>query len=806
MKNIKLFINVLISSILLSAIIFDTIEINIIQYYLFMFSMWILLFINYNMKKNLKIFDLFIIVSLGNFSSYVLIKILDNKGFNKNILWIICFLSIISIISNIFYSNKKEVLNESENLFFKRKRDLERLSNYLDMFDIVGINAMWGAGKSFLVDKLKENIKEEYEIIEIDILACNFNELQLILIKEIEKVMYRNKIVSKYSNKLKDFLANGTIISRFKNLIFTTTNSFSETIKEFQNELNKIDKKIVIIYEDIDRISDEGVIKNIFALSEKLSNENIKIIYQYHEEKLKELGFSPIYLEKYIQFKMNLTEINFFEILALVFQENNFDKNIIQLDDFNFLKEYSQKNRNNSLEKELGINKTMYFKLSNISIRRVKNFLKELNGILKYEEYENHKETVISFFILKHFISTEYEKLNIEEGLLETFKFKVNSKSYTITELINIYKSDELGGIDNDFINKVFSDEENKNIEQNLMNYCILKLFDYNCDINNQINNEGNVEKRLKLIVEESIDLLEARNDNVKKDQLIWNLLANGKSKYTDYEYVGNEFIEDVLNQPEDKRDIAYEKFKDRLFKEDLTRDNETIFKLGVPRFIELFKSFRVLNVTSKKQISLIDFYFRNKEIDVISKELIQNMNYCGLKTNKEYIHILNKISKLNVIGNLNFEDCFAKFLKKFIGALSRQGYINTINYYMINNEKIIEKDNDEVIKELRIIIEKINKLKDEIIANFEFEELEYDLNVIIKFLNKMIVLINYENKFIDEKRSFFNTEMKSIHMNQKEFDRLKNIEDKDDFREELRKSYLNEEITAHEIKELLDS
>ncbi|MFT8351804.1 P-loop NTPase fold protein [Clostridium saccharoperbutylacetonicum] len=54
----------------------------------------------------------------------------------------------------------------SENLIYKRNKDLERLKDYFKEFNIVGV---WGSGKSFVINELKKHIKEEYEIIENNI-------------------------------------------------------------------------------------------------------------------------------------------------------------------------------------------------------------------------------------------------------------------------------------------------------------------------------------------------------------------------------------------------------------------------------------------------------------------------------------------------------------------------------------------------------------------------------------------------------------------------------------------------------------
>ena len=799
MENVKLFVNRLLKTIVLSSIIFYTVKIDIVQYFLIIFVVWFWLFWNYNMKKSIGIFDISIITILGNLLSYIFVnKIFYSEFINEKLTLtamtvISIFILIISSCSFYLDLSKNNNLNKKK-LMFKREKDLKRLLYYLDMFDIIGINAIWGAGKSFLVNELKKKINDEYEVIEIDILSCNLNELQVILIKEIEKIMYKHRIISKYSNNLKKFLVDEKSIEKVWNLIFSENYSYSETIKGFRDELSRINKKIVIIYEDIDRISDEKIIKNIFGLSEKLTNNNIKIIYQYDEDKLKAIGFKSDYLEKYIPYKMNLTEMNFFEIIKFVLKENNIDKAILEVSDFDFMKDYAQQNRYNILRDEFAMEKELYMNILNFSIRRIEHYIFELNIILKEEQYKKYKETVISFFFTKHFLPEVYEKLNIESGLLETLKFNSNLKSYTMMELISMYKS---GGVNKGEINDIFNDDENK------MHYCVLRLFNYN---NNLTVEESDYKKRLKAIMEEPIKKLENRIDNEKKDRLIWNLLENGKSKYTNYEYVGKKFIEDVLTKPRDKQVSSYSQFWENIFHADGNEiDNQTIFIMGVPNFIELFKSFRILDVTDEQKIALIDIYFKVDKVKEINIEFIQTINYCSLTTNKEYIHILNKISELNVIGNLNSEKCFSDFLKKYIKSLSNIRYIDTREFYNINGNDIIKENEKLIVRDLEKLIEKIDNLKNKITNSLQIKELEYNLETIIKFIKKMTELINCKTPIHNKEKNLVTTSWTSMLPNQDEFQRLKGlVNENGDFNNEIRKSYLNEKISVYEIDKLL--
>ncbi|AWK51611.1 hypothetical protein DIC82_11500 [Clostridium beijerinckii] len=800
MENIKLFVNRLIKTIILSSIIFNTVKINIVQYYLVILFIWFWLFWNYNMKKSKEIFDIAIITTLGNFVSYIYInKVLYSELINENFTWIgiaviSAFILIISSCSFFLNSYNYSKLNNNK-LIFKREKDLERLLYYLDMFNIIGINAIWGGGKSFLVNELKEKIKDEYEIIEIDILSCNLDELQIILIKEIEKIMYKHGIISKYSNNLKKFFIDQNNIQQVWNLIFAENYSYSETIKGFKEELRRINKKIVIIYEDIDRISDEKVIKRIFGLSEKLTTNNIKIIYQYDEAKLKELKFASGYLEKYIPYKMNLTEMNFFEIVKFVLKENGIDKDILEMKDFDFMRNHAQMYRYNILKDEFGMDKELYMNILNFSVRSVEHYIFELNIILKDEEYKKEKETVISFFFIKHFLPDIYEKLNIENGLLETLKFNFESNSYTITELISMYKLKELN---NEKINEIFNDDQNK------INYCISRLFNYN---NDQIIEESDYKNKLNSRMEEPIKGLKNRINNEKKDRLIWNLLENGKSKDTNYEYVGKRFINEVLIKPKDEQISAYGEFWDSIFYLDSKEvDNGTIFLMGVPSFVELFKAFRILDATDEQEIALIDCYFQIENITDINTEFIQTINYCALKTNREYVYILNKINQLNIIGNLNFEKSFSDFIKKYIGALSKHGYINTNEYYYINGSNHIKEESKEhIIKELQKISNKINDLKNTISNHIQINELECDLETIIEFINKIIEIVSCNTPFENKEKNSIRSSWSSKFRNQNEYERLKGIlSENSDFNNEIKESYLSGKITVYEIDKLL--
>lgn len=91
---------------------------------------------------------------------------------------------------------------------------------------------------------------------------------------------------------------------------------------------------------------------------------------EYDVENLKELGFDRKYIEKYIPYVVNLTEISLQSLLKVFWDtRKNFSK-------FHFL--YLDVFMSESICKCLGIPQAFAWQWERISVRKVKVFLKEL--------------------------------------------------------------------------------------------------------------------------------------------------------------------------------------------------------------------------------------------------------------------------------------------------------------------------------------------------------------------------------------------------------------------------------------------
>lgn len=793
-----------LASLIISIIIFYPLNPKYIIYALVMLGVWVILLINYQLKKNSQFFYTAIIFCIANLIALVIAKQFIHHTLHWDwlniIICIVHTLVYLVILGLCIYFEKKRVINQVDNiaLFNRRRYDFERIKKYIETEDILGVNGIWGSGKSFLIARFKRYLNNtgKYIFIDVDLLSCNLDEIQTILLNEMERVLYEHKIMPTYSAKLKRLLHENVVYRYLYTLLMRDHTSYSEALTGFMQEISLLNKTIVIVYEDIDRITNVDIVKKIFSISEKLASKNIKIIYQYEESNLQKLGLEREYLEKYIPFVVNLTPIKFIEVLENVFQEQVIDQDILKVEDFNYLVQPIRSNY--YLEKALGISQTGSFQMDYVSIRMVKNLVKELVIILKEKELYNNREykrIVINFYVIKHFFTTIYEQLNLEKGLLETINFEYKGRQYTILELIAMRKiNEEIGGENGLSLDQLITIFEIKDNKEKLF---LLNLFEYNLEIED-------IKKGFQEIVNEPLQNITKKASNEKKNRLIWNLLCNGKSEYTNYEVAANKLVNQVFSHPKEKQKKAYAEFLDEMYygKNEKT-DNTTIFLIGIPQFISIAQALRVSSIAEENWKQFINFYFDYTEIKEIDLELIQILNYCSLDSKEVYIDILKRFNELNVVGNMNMQKSYKLFLKNYLQALSYLGYADTPGLWMLD----VPEDVTLRATEVEIVIEGIRRTITKMREKIDIQVIRMELDLIITFMNKNIEIVNSAQALM-AKEPKIHSEVSSKFIHQQEFDRLAELKrtvDKEQFMKELKQSYTRGCITAYEVHCLLE-
>lgn len=339
---------------------------------------------------------------------------------------------IILIFEILEYPKEILVKIDKDDLFRERKLDLYNIRNLLkeNKSNLLGIDALWGMGKTFLVNQLIKEENNNYRFIVIDVLSLNLDNTIDLLIKKINFFLLKDGIRSFNASRLLAILQN-----KYKPLytiLLDDDDSYYDIFESFKVGISRLRKPIVVIFDDVDRINQVDHLKKLFFISEKLSNSNngnLKFLMLYNSEKLVEQGFSEIYLQKYIPNKVRLTNMTFYSILnTLIVQD-------VKANSFINKNRYLIERILSRIYNPLNLLKTeevsVYFRDYH-NIRTIKFFLEELESVslTMSDSMQNQvtlRESLIIACYIKHFIPEIYNSLNTNLSLLDNLKIDVDN-------------------------------------------------------------------------------------------------------------------------------------------------------------------------------------------------------------------------------------------------------------------------------------------------------------------------------------------------------------------------------------------
>ncbi len=294
--------------------------------------------------------DLLSIVILGSFLSYVFngfcYKFLKNNIYKLKweqmlfLLLIPFFISISFLIRK--YQLKKEIIEDKTSLFVadkeiedenedrfnfteKAERFAERVFNNGSNESLVfGIEAPWGAGKSSFVNLCKKYLTKNYKN---KIIVYEFNPLRYEnqdkllekfiggLIMEIKQHIFVpeiNSLISKYSTLLRNIKTSFSFFG-FNISFPLNTDSIDNIIDRLETALKNIEKKIIIIVDDLDRLNYSSIKEVLFVIKKSFTFPNISYVLCYDidnisKPKTKNLIAEDIFefFEKFINIKISL--------------------------------------------------------------------------------------------------------------------------------------------------------------------------------------------------------------------------------------------------------------------------------------------------------------------------------------------------------------------------------------------------------------------------------------------------------------------------------------------------------------------
>lgn len=662
----------------------------------------LLLDLNFEIRKNKSRIQEFLVSSFANIFAFLLWKSYANKEYIS-----VCILILILYFFAVYvYSIMNSVSKEegSEELFSYRKADLKKALDRLgikndekngnekrgkeDSGNIIGIESPWGNGKTFFVQKLKAELgKENYAFVEIDVLAYNLDELPKVLVKELDKVLYENHIMSKFSSRLKDFFEKEKRLDVLYKLFGGKQYSYTETFHGFKSELKRINKTIVIIYEDIDRIIDRRLIKKIFYISEKLSCEKIKIIYQYSFKRLEEMKFDTIYVDKYIPYTITLSDV----VLEDIKNSRGKLKNIITDHDLSIIDpEYflTKMSSNPYLswrrdEPLISVEKIHNFLQKRYNIRTINHFFDDMKELLDSGHMEEYiqRRTMVAFFFLKRFLPEAYKELAVRRNLEDCFSIKFEDKIYNFYDF-HLFCTSKKSVITNEpapFDPEILADTNElaakrkkkvKDILNNSINiekYIAYFIFDYEYYLDYISDTKAGIN-------DEKIHLYNQQN------KMIWNLLSPRESAKSDYQRIVDEVKRSIFTGKPASMEIS------TLNSEILRRvDREDNW------WALYFAAFYIIGESEENWKKLIKRYWQRNFWTEFSPAFIKSAIGCmRYLDDKNFKYLMEKMNKLKIDGNLNKKKKFPEFLQSVLDRIYGD-YLGSPRY-RTNQELITEK------------------------------------------------------------------------------------------------------------------
>ena len=759
---------------------------------------------------------------------------------------ILIFLCIIYAIAKRRKSEKK---NPDDEMFPERQDDLDRLEQYLSAADVVGINGAWGSGKTFLVNKLIEKNQGKWEVIRVEPLTCNLDGIDSYLFRQLENVLWKNRIYPRYSQKIQNLMADNHWAGNFQRIVLPSDTSQITAFQGFCQDLDKMKRPVLLVYEDIDRISEENKdqISKLLDISEKLEGHNVKVIYELNLAKMEEMGFDRPYIEKYIPYTMNLTNISGKKLIGKAVNKLKNGNGELREEDFDFL--FRDVNPGVFLQKELGITWALSV-TANIMPRQVNTYVAEVNMAMKVPEFaqKENRQTTAAFFFMKHFLYDIYKELAFEQELIEELQFTYkpekaeDERRFTIMELAaqcragkgkNETQMEENGeapqGLTERNVNRMFTAAKNeKETERNRAKLWLLLCLGYQMQyqqeaLDSEAENEdsypeGAGMRRIHRRLNQERETLENLEHNRKVSHLIRNLHMNGKSEYTDAEAVARVFIKDVLSQERNSWNAYWERFQNKLYWGEFLKDNTTVFCFGEDSFVALFRAlwvyFSRCSVSEQEQEEILDkaldFYCTfGDAVDVLNFEKIVILNFFEIGSRRIFLKVLRYFNGLRITGNMNQEKIYYSFLKNYSRCAFQQGYLTQYDRFVF--EMVRDKQGEADTKYLEKYLQECGEN-----AGAQMErgnlppQAAEELALVRDFYRRNAAMVKNPEKAKQKQLQIkFSPRTEPQYANEKKYRELEDAaadaKDADTYKNMLDQSYAKGEINLREYRELWD-
>lgn len=334
--------------------------------------------------------------------------------------------------------------------------------------------------------------------------------------------------------------------------------------------------------------------------------------------------------------------------------------------------------------------------------------------------------------------------------------------------------------------------------DDNRVVYALLAFFPYKYDVAVREDEPKDPMERRAAIANEAESVLDKKENNERIDRIIWNIVGNGHSEYTNMETFVRIITEQVLPETEpDKQTEAWEKFKKKASESQLWKNNTTLFMLMWDEYQPVFQAFKIVGADEAQWVKWIAFYFRMVSKEGIRVEMVEALNYCDLTKKNVFIHVIREFNQCRITGNMNAQKGFRIFLKKYLSAISCLGYTNAYLFETFRIDSWVDCMFEELPEEISGMIEWLQKDQEAAVL----QEMKEEYADIIRFLNKCNEMIQTE-KEITPREVKFRSSISTKREHEEEYQRLKTIKNQNPerFEQELEKSYRDGKLNPREV------
>lgn len=709
---------------------------------------------------------------LSYISSYILYKCLYDGLASEDRLLIATLTLYFAIFIGICTKNSHniEIQKPNKTLYPERELDLNLIITTIkkESVNILGIESFWGMGKSLILDHFMYREKDSFAFIRIDVVALNIDDVLEYLVMQITSELEKQYVFSKRSRNFISYINNfkyGHLLTNF----LENESTYSSELENFKTSIRKLNKPIIIIFEDLDRIDDKDVLRKIFYISERLTADlsgKLKVIHQYSTEELNKKGFDNYYLQKYIPNSISLTHIKFMKLFDYILKSN--------FEEYNSVLGYRELISDIIRTTVRWDKYLMYlinpyerdkYLLLTYNIRNVESFIRLLSFYINQylEIIDNNKqfdEILVKHCFIKCFLQNFYQTISTNIAIQGNFTIKTDKKITSILDIIYSHKDYLVDSENSNTLRQIFSPSINPINFEKLLAFCILELYLYDNRLKDLFQStredmfQCNYNKLLSELEKDQ------KRSLMKLEHYFYFCIAVGNNAEENSISFVNRFVQKVLYS--DDNIIAYNDFINDIYKNGMAED-KNVFSENWKHIFDAFYyaawnwEIEFINQHFDKLIQLYVKLYREKYGNKgFSESLFRNLNVflravLGYNLKSAFISMLYLLNSLDVnncyLGNKEFYI----FQKRIIDILLNLEYIDTIDDELISDDILKTEKFD--IKLFSKSYESISKRCKDNIDIFKQNNGKYDLEIYIKevniikeFVDKIIILNNKDN------------------------------------------------------------